>query len=140
MEAIRISCAGYPTRKTFDDFIHRFHILASDILKGRYFIIYESEMTLKDIIFFNSCPGVKFSVFLSLLIIYVLIPSCEEYIACKRILEMAHLSGYQVFYHGILTHVLQFYLNQLDGGQLKILAFFLWHLLYCKIDVTHLFL
>ncbi|XP_008438435.1 myosin-6 isoform X1 [Cucumis melo] len=34
MEAIRISCAGYPTRKTFDEFIGRFTILAPDVLKG----------------------------------------------------------------------------------------------------------
>ncbi|CAK9184254.1 unnamed protein product [Ilex paraguariensis] len=34
MEAIRISCAGYPTRKTFDEFIGRFGILAPDVLNG----------------------------------------------------------------------------------------------------------
>ncbi|KAG6757275.1 hypothetical protein POTOM_037582 [Populus tomentosa] len=34
MEAIRISCAGYPTRKTFDDFARRFAILAPDVLHG----------------------------------------------------------------------------------------------------------
>ncbi|KAJ6898444.1 hypothetical protein NC652_025072 [Populus alba x Populus x berolinensis] len=32
MEAIRISCAGYPTRKTFDDFARCFAILAPDVL------------------------------------------------------------------------------------------------------------
>lgn len=39
MEAIRISCAGYPTRKTFDDFLRRFGILAPDILDGRYLCV-----------------------------------------------------------------------------------------------------
>jgi hypothetical protein len=39
MEAIRISCAGYPTRKTFDDFLRRFRILAPDVLDGRYFLV-----------------------------------------------------------------------------------------------------
>ncbi|XP_058101304.1 myosin-6-like [Magnolia sinica] len=34
MEAIRISCAGYPTRRTFCEFIDRFGILAPDILDG----------------------------------------------------------------------------------------------------------
>nr|AKT94863.1 Myosin XI B isoform 2 [Populus tomentosa] len=34
MEAIRISCAGYPTRKTFDDFACCFAILAPDVLHG----------------------------------------------------------------------------------------------------------
>ncbi|KAK4757816.1 hypothetical protein SAY87_019117 [Trapa incisa] len=32
MEAIRISCAGYPTRKTFDEFANRFRILATDVI------------------------------------------------------------------------------------------------------------
>ncbi|CAI9117967.1 OLC1v1019461C1 [Oldenlandia corymbosa var. corymbosa] len=36
MEAIRISCAGFPTRKTFDEFVRRFGILAPDILNGRF--------------------------------------------------------------------------------------------------------
>lgn len=34
MEAIRISCAGYPTRKPFDEFVDRFGILASQVLDG----------------------------------------------------------------------------------------------------------
>ncbi|KAK1390713.1 Myosin-8 [Heracleum sosnowskyi] len=36
MEAIRISSAGFPTRKTFSEFIARFKLLAPDILSGRY--------------------------------------------------------------------------------------------------------
>lgn len=38
MEAIRISCAGYPTRKLFDEFIDRFSILAPEVLDRRYCI------------------------------------------------------------------------------------------------------
>ncbi|RVW53706.1 Myosin-6 [Vitis vinifera] len=34
MEAIRISCAGYPTKKPFDEFIDRFGILAPEVLDG----------------------------------------------------------------------------------------------------------
>ncbi|KAK7378541.1 hypothetical protein VNO80_03984 [Phaseolus coccineus] len=34
MEAIRISCAGYPTRKTFDEFVDRFSLLAPEALDG----------------------------------------------------------------------------------------------------------
>lgn len=34
MEAIRISCAGYPTRRTFLEFIDRFGILAPSVLSG----------------------------------------------------------------------------------------------------------
>ncbi|ONK63812.1 uncharacterized protein A4U43_C07F19200 [Asparagus officinalis] len=34
MEAIRISCAGYPTRRTFDEFIERFGVLLPNSLKG----------------------------------------------------------------------------------------------------------
>ncbi|KAG8086217.1 hypothetical protein GUJ93_ZPchr0010g8727 [Zizania palustris] len=35
LEAIRISCAGYPTRKLFRDFLHRFHILAPEFFKAK---------------------------------------------------------------------------------------------------------
>lgn len=35
MEAIRISCAGYPTRKPFQEFISRFSVLAPEVLDGR---------------------------------------------------------------------------------------------------------
>ncbi|KAL5231718.1 hypothetical protein ABZP36_030494 [Zizania latifolia] len=35
LEAIRISCAGYPTRKLFRDFLHRFHILAPEFFKEK---------------------------------------------------------------------------------------------------------
>ncbi|KAK9948034.1 hypothetical protein M0R45_003623 [Rubus argutus] len=34
LEAIRISCAGYPTRRTFYEFLHRFGVLAPDVLEG----------------------------------------------------------------------------------------------------------
>ncbi|XAR58625.1 Myosin ATPase [Bertholletia excelsa] len=34
LEAIRISCAGYPTRKTFFEFLNRFTLLAPDALEG----------------------------------------------------------------------------------------------------------
>ncbi|CAI9100665.1 OLC1v1037811C1 [Oldenlandia corymbosa var. corymbosa] len=36
LEAIRISCAGYPTRRTFDEFLLRFGVLAPEALDGRY--------------------------------------------------------------------------------------------------------
>nr|XP_033516901.1 myosin-7 isoform X2 [Nicotiana tomentosiformis] len=34
LEAIRISCAGYPTRKPFDEFLSRFKVLAPEVLNG----------------------------------------------------------------------------------------------------------
>ncbi|KAL8040274.1 hypothetical protein ABFX02_10G087500 [Erythranthe guttata] len=34
LEAIRISCAGYPTRRTFDEFLLRFGLLAPEALEG----------------------------------------------------------------------------------------------------------
>ncbi|KAJ7977136.1 Myosin [Quillaja saponaria] len=34
MEAIRISCAGYPTRKPFEEFVNRFGLLAPEVLDG----------------------------------------------------------------------------------------------------------
>ncbi|ESQ35040.1 hypothetical protein EUTSA_v10006551mg [Eutrema salsugineum] len=36
LEAIRISCAGYPTRLTFYDFLDRFGLLAPEVLDGNY--------------------------------------------------------------------------------------------------------
>ncbi|XP_015887580.3 myosin-6 isoform X2 [Ziziphus jujuba] len=36
MEAIRISCAGYPTRRPFNEFVARFSILAPAVLNGSY--------------------------------------------------------------------------------------------------------
>lgn len=35
MEAIRISCAGYPTKRPFDEFVDRFGILAPEVLDSR---------------------------------------------------------------------------------------------------------
>ncbi|KAI3874409.1 hypothetical protein MKW92_047464 [Papaver armeniacum] len=34
LEAIRISCAGYPTRRTFYEFLNRFGLLAPEVLEG----------------------------------------------------------------------------------------------------------
>ncbi|XAR53570.1 Myosin ATPase [Bertholletia excelsa] len=36
LEAIRISCAGYPTRRPFFEFINRFGLLAPEALEGNY--------------------------------------------------------------------------------------------------------
>ncbi|WOK95773.1 myosin-17 isoform X2 [Canna indica] len=36
LEAIRISCAGYPTRRTFYEFLHRFGLLAPEVLDENY--------------------------------------------------------------------------------------------------------
>ncbi|KAF6175051.1 hypothetical protein GIB67_039599 [Kingdonia uniflora] len=36
LEAIRISCAGYPTRRTFYEFLNRFGLLSPDVLEGNY--------------------------------------------------------------------------------------------------------
>ncbi|XP_057535565.1 myosin-17-like [Amaranthus tricolor] len=36
LEAIRISCAGYPTRKSFYEFLLRFGVLAPEALEGNY--------------------------------------------------------------------------------------------------------
>ncbi|KZV36622.1 myosin-9 [Dorcoceras hygrometricum] len=36
LEAIRISCAGFPTRRPFFEFINRFGLLAPEVLEGNY--------------------------------------------------------------------------------------------------------
>lgn len=40
LEAIRISCAGYPTKRTFDEFLERFGMLAPDVLDGYATLFY----------------------------------------------------------------------------------------------------
>lgn len=35
LEAVRISCSGYPTRRAYSDFLNRFGFLASDLLQGQ---------------------------------------------------------------------------------------------------------
>ncbi|CAN6486067.1 unnamed protein product [Victoria cruziana] len=46
LEAIRISCAGYPTRRTFDEFVDRFGLLSPDVLDGRYILIFGVSISL----------------------------------------------------------------------------------------------
>lgn len=36
LEAVRISCAGYPTRCTYDEFLDRFGLLAPEMIDGNY--------------------------------------------------------------------------------------------------------
>ncbi|XLU59422.1 hypothetical protein S245_018631, partial [Arachis hypogaea] len=49
MEAIRISCAGYPTRKTFDEFVDRFGLLAPDALVGSSDEVQACKRILEDV-------------------------------------------------------------------------------------------
>ncbi|KAH9665080.1 Myosin-17 [Citrus sinensis] len=66
LEAIRISCAGYPTRRTFYEFVNRFGILAPEVLEGK------SSCT---------CP---------------LLHSYDDQVACQMILDKKGLKGYQI--------------------------------------------
>ncbi|KAE8717544.1 Myosin-6 [Hibiscus syriacus] len=72
MEAIRISCAGFPSRKTFREFTARFSILAPEILSKRL-----------------TCE-VHISVSMSFS------GSYNEVTASKKILEKSNLTGYQI--------------------------------------------
>lgn len=36
LEAVRISCAGYPTRCTYDEFLDRFGLLAPEFINRKY--------------------------------------------------------------------------------------------------------
>ncbi|KAL8551915.1 hypothetical protein ACS0TY_000820 [Phlomoides rotata] len=46
LEAIRISCAGYPTRRPYFEFLNRFGILAPEVLEGSY----EEKLACKKIL------------------------------------------------------------------------------------------
>ncbi|KAK1288090.1 hypothetical protein QJS10_CPB19g01162 [Acorus calamus] len=50
LEAIRISCAGYPTRRTFYEFLHRFSILAPEVLEGNLMGSYDEKVACKKIL------------------------------------------------------------------------------------------
>jgi myosin heavy subunit len=38
LEAVRISLAGYPTRRTYAEFVDRFGVLVPELMLGRYAI------------------------------------------------------------------------------------------------------
>ncbi|XLR11112.1 hypothetical protein S83_039050, partial [Arachis hypogaea] len=48
LEAIRISCAGYPTRRAFFEFMHRFTLLAPEIADRRFRIDVSRYFSTKD--------------------------------------------------------------------------------------------
>ncbi|KAK2989432.1 hypothetical protein RJ640_018750 [Escallonia rubra] len=47
LEAVRISLAGYPTRKTYDEFVDRFGLIAMEIMDGSYDEKYITEKILQ---------------------------------------------------------------------------------------------
>lgn len=94
MEAIRISCAGYPTRKPFYEFVDRFGILAPGVLTGRYGVdfglVYIYMRTQLVIILVYCCNKI----------------SSDEIKACKSLLEKVGLEGYQVIWVPEIKYVL----------------------------------
>lgn len=49
LEAVRISMAGYPTRKTYHEFVDRFGLIALDVIDGRWvYSYYLSEVLVLD--------------------------------------------------------------------------------------------
>ncbi|KAL5728695.1 hypothetical protein ACHQM5_001747 [Ranunculus cassubicifolius] len=46
LEAIRISCAGYPTRRTFYEFLNRFGLLAPEVFEGNHDEMVACQMIL----------------------------------------------------------------------------------------------
>nr|BAD16376.1 putative myosin XI [Oryza sativa Japonica Group] len=49
LEAIRISCLGYPTRRTFDEFVDRFGVLLPEVLDESYDEVTATEMLLEKV-------------------------------------------------------------------------------------------
>lgn len=85
LEAIQIKCAGYPTRKTFLEFLKRFGILAPEIL----YKVYDFS---NEFFFSGTIPDDALCVSHNLLHYY----SSDEREASKRLLEKLSLVGYQV--------------------------------------------
>ncbi|VFQ80134.1 unnamed protein product, partial [Cuscuta campestris] len=49
MEAIRISCAGFPTRRQFDEFIKHFSVLCPEVQSSRYDEVIASKKILEKV-------------------------------------------------------------------------------------------
>ncbi|XP_062188731.1 myosin-8-like [Phragmites australis] len=49
LEAIRISCLGYPTRRRFDEFVDRFGVLVPEVLGERYDEVTATNMLLEKV-------------------------------------------------------------------------------------------
>ncbi|KAG8099976.1 hypothetical protein GUJ93_ZPchr0013g37336 [Zizania palustris] len=49
LEAIRISCLGYPTRRTFDEFVDRFGVLLPEVLGDSYDEVTATSMLLEKV-------------------------------------------------------------------------------------------
>ncbi|KAL0805714.1 hypothetical protein Bca101_098205 [Brassica carinata] len=66
LEAIRVKCAGYPTNRTFIEFLNRFIILAPEILKGEYVSVLPIKLDLSSALVCLIAPGVCYPSFLTL--------------------------------------------------------------------------
>lgn len=82
MEAIRISMAGYPTKRSFLEFVDRFGVLAPEVLVGRY-----DQFCIMPFPIGQSTTGLWFDLDWC---------STDEVAVCKRLLERVGLEGYQV--------------------------------------------
>lgn len=54
LEAVRISLAGYPTRRTYSEFIDRFGILVPELMDGRYIVKISDESILFDLFYLKT--------------------------------------------------------------------------------------
>lgn len=88
MEAIRISCAGFPTRKPYAEFVERFKILAPDAVAKLYFYLSIPKLL---ILFFYFWKYI-------ILILFLIFINCrsDDIARSKMLLAKAKLEGYQV--------------------------------------------
>ncbi|KAK6145891.1 hypothetical protein DH2020_019760 [Rehmannia glutinosa] len=105
MEAIRISCAGFPSRKTFDEFISRFKILQPRILNGS--ASRSEKLFNEDKIgdFISSCN---------------LKHRLVKVAACRGILENVGLKGYQIGKTKVFLRAGQ--MAELDSHRIQVLG------------------
>ncbi|KVI00397.1 IQ motif, EF-hand binding site-containing protein [Cynara cardunculus var. scolymus] len=93
MEAIRISCAGFPTRKPFAEFIERFKVLSPEVTKLRWYINYNV------VHYFLLELRKGFEPTISKVLPpkgWHQIPHSDEVQASRILLEKANLKGYQI--------------------------------------------
>ncbi|KAE8673849.1 hypothetical protein F3Y22_tig00111769pilonHSYRG00028 [Hibiscus syriacus] len=101
MEAIRISCAGFPFLKQFHKFIERFAVLAPEV-RSKSCVTRINELHVR-------C--------------YLFCGSSDKIAGCKKILEKSNLGGYQRFQIGktkVFLRVGQ--MAELDGQRAEILG------------------
>ncbi|KAL0724721.1 hypothetical protein Bca4012_039320 [Brassica carinata] len=115
LEAIRVKCAGYPTNRTFIEFLNRFIILAPEILKGEYVSVLPVKLNF--LLLLSALLLLEFVIPVSL---PYTVSRYEADVACKWILEKKGLTGYQIGKSKVFLRAGQ--MAELDAHRTRVLG------------------